>query len=112
MLRAPIHHAVSELQVRTGSSTEATKWAHCNEARSGELVPGSMQGPLNNSWNPTSCFLGASEAKIEASTLMNQLDANSFVLPLPPPPLSPIFMPDALLATTLPIYPALEQALS
>lgn len=56
MLQAPKHHAVSELQVRTGS-TEATKWDPCNEARSGELVPGSMQGPLNNSWNPTSCFM-------------------------------------------------------
>jgi len=41
----------------------------------------------------------------EASLFTSQLDANSFGMPVPLPPLSQtIFMPDALSAVTLPIY--------
>jgi len=47
---------------------------------------------------------------LEADTSTIQLGATTSGLISDPPPSSPIFMPDALPAATLPIYPGLGQA--
>ena len=47
---------------------------------------------------------------MEVPALETQLDANSLGSPAPPPIITPIFTPDALPATTLPICPGLGQA--
>jgi len=44
---------------------------------------------------------------MEVPALETQLDANSLGSPAPPPIITPIFTPDALPATTLPICPGL-----
>jgi len=46
----------------------------------------------------------------EADTLTIQLGATASGLISDPPPLSPIFTPDALPAANLPLYPGLGQA--
>ena len=46
----------------------------------------------------------------EEDTSTIRLGATPYGLISDPPPSSPIFMPDALPATTLPIYPGLGQA--
>jgi len=59
--------------------------------------------------SPTSGFYGA-EKITEADALTIHLDSTPSGLSVPPPPLSPIFMPNAFSDATIPIYPGLGQA--
>ena len=73
----------------------------------------SLSGTTRESWCQKKIFLWTFMVQgriTEADTLTIRLGATPFGLISDPPPTSPIFMPDALPATTLPLYPGLGQS--
>jgi len=83
MLGSP-KHAAGFLTECCWQAPHDSQWHGCRKT---------MPGPPGNCWNLSYFWFCSEQVRLtEASKLAMRMDANSFALPVPPPPLSPPFL--------------------